>query len=53
MVEKPMELGIDEYRRKIPIEERLYRHRCTLGTLGMAIMVRLSVRKSLSSWQKP
>jgi methionine sulfoxide reductase catalytic subunit len=28
MVEKPMELGIDDLVRKIPIEERLYRHRC-------------------------
>ncbi len=28
MVEKPFELGIDDIVRKIPIEERLYRHRC-------------------------
>lgn len=28
MVEKPMEIGIDDLVRKIPIEERLYRHRC-------------------------
>lgn len=28
MVEKPMEVGIDDLVRKIPIEERLYRHRC-------------------------
>ena len=28
MVEKPMELGIDDLIRKMPIEERLYRHRC-------------------------
>jgi sulfoxide reductase catalytic subunit YedY len=28
MVEKPMELGIDELIRKMPLEERLYRHRC-------------------------
>ncbi len=28
MVEKSMELGIDDLVRKIPIEERLYRHRC-------------------------
>ena len=28
MVEKPMEVGIDDIVRKIPIEERLYRHRC-------------------------
>jgi len=28
MVEKPMELAIDDLIRKMPIEERLYRHRC-------------------------
>ena len=28
MVEKPMELAIDDLVRKFPIEERLYRHRC-------------------------
>jgi sulfoxide reductase catalytic subunit YedY len=28
LVEKPMELGIDDLIRKMPLEERLYRHRC-------------------------
>jgi sulfoxide reductase catalytic subunit YedY len=28
MVEKAQELGIDDLVRKIPLEERLYRHRC-------------------------
>ena len=28
MVEKPMQLGIDELIEKMPLEERLYRHRC-------------------------
>jgi len=28
LVEKPIEIGIDELIRKMPIEERLYRHRC-------------------------
>ena len=28
MVEKPRELGIDDLIRAMPIEERLYRHRC-------------------------
>ena len=28
MVEKPQELGIDDLIRKMPLEERLYRHRC-------------------------
>jgi sulfoxide reductase catalytic subunit YedY len=28
MVEKPIDLAIDELIRKMPLEERLYRHRC-------------------------
>ena len=28
MVEQPREIGIDELMRKMPLEERLYRHRC-------------------------
>ena len=28
MVEKPQEVGIDDLIRKMPLEERLYRHRC-------------------------
>jgi sulfoxide reductase catalytic subunit YedY len=28
MVEKPQEIGIDELIRKMPLEERTYRHRC-------------------------
>jgi len=28
MVEKPMTVGIDDLIRKMPLEERLYRHRC-------------------------
>ena len=28
MVEKPMEVGIDDLVRKFGVEERLYRHRC-------------------------
>jgi methionine sulfoxide reductase catalytic subunit len=28
MVETPQEIGIDDLIRKIPLEERLYRHRC-------------------------
>jgi sulfoxide reductase catalytic subunit YedY len=28
LVEKPMEVGIDDLVRKMPLEERLYRHRC-------------------------
>jgi sulfoxide reductase catalytic subunit YedY len=36
MVEKEQELGIDDLIRKIPLEERLYRHRC-VEAWGMAI----------------
>ena len=36
MVEKPQELGIDDLIRKMPLEERLYRHRC-VEAWGMAI----------------
>src|SRR6266446_3027887 len=28
MVETPQEIGIDDFIRKMPLEERLYRHRC-------------------------
>ncbi len=28
MVQKPQEIGIDDLVRRIPLEERLYRHRC-------------------------
>ncbi len=28
MVEKPQEIGLDDLIRKMPLEERLYRHRC-------------------------
>jgi len=28
MVEKPAEIGIDDLLKKMPLEERLYRHRC-------------------------
>jgi methionine sulfoxide reductase catalytic subunit len=28
LVEKPQEIGIDDLIRKMPLEERLYRHRC-------------------------
>ena len=36
MVEKPLEIGIDELIRKMTLEERTYRHRCVEGW-GMAI----------------
>src|SRR3954464_1880911 len=36
LVEKPQEVGIDDLLKKMPIEERLYRHRC-VEAWGMAI----------------
>ena len=36
LVETPLELGIDDLVRKMPLEERLYRHRC-VEAWGMAI----------------
>jgi methionine sulfoxide reductase catalytic subunit len=31
MVEKPFEIGLDDLLAKMPLEERLYRHRCVEG----------------------
>jgi sulfoxide reductase catalytic subunit YedY len=31
MVESPQEIGLDDLIRKMPVEERLYRHRCVEG----------------------
>ncbi len=36
MVEKPMQIGIDDLMKKMPLEERLYRHRC-VETWSMAV----------------
>ena len=36
MVEKPIEIGIDDLIKQMPMEERLYRHRC-VEAWGMAI----------------
>jgi sulfoxide reductase catalytic subunit YedY len=36
MVEKPIEIGLDDLIRQMPLEERLYRHRC-VEAWGMAI----------------
>ena len=36
MVEKPQEIGLDDLIHKMPLEERLYRHRC-VEAWGMAI----------------
>jgi methionine sulfoxide reductase catalytic subunit len=36
MVEKPIEIGLDDLIKQMPMEERLYRHRC-VEAWGMAI----------------
>ena len=36
MVAKPMQIGIDDLMKKMPLEERLYRHRC-VETWSMAV----------------
>ena len=55
MVEKQMQLGIDDLVRKIPIEERLYRHRCverwsmTIPWSGFPLAKLVEMAKPLSS----
>jgi sulfoxide reductase catalytic subunit YedY len=55
MVEKPMEVGIDDLVRKFPIEERLYRHRCveawsmTVPWSGFPLAKLVEMAKPLSS----
>ncbi len=36
MVDKPMQIGIDDLMKQMPLEERLYRHRC-VETWAMAV----------------
>ncbi len=36
MVDKPMQIGIDDLMKQMPLEERLYRHRC-VETWSMAV----------------
>jgi sulfoxide reductase catalytic subunit YedY len=36
MVETPMQIGVDDLMKKMPLEERLYRHRC-VETWSMAV----------------
>jgi sulfoxide reductase catalytic subunit YedY len=36
MVDQPMQIGIDDLMKKMPLEERLYRHRC-VETWSMAV----------------
>jgi methionine sulfoxide reductase catalytic subunit len=52
LVEKPMELGLDDLVRKMPLEERLYRHRC-VEAWSMAVPWTGFPLKSLVALAKP
>ena len=55
MVEKPQEIGIDDLLKKMPLEERLYRHRCveawsmTIPWSGFALAELVKFAQPLSS----
>ncbi len=55
MVEKPMEIGIDDLIRKMPLEERVYRLRCveawsmTIPWTGFPLAKLVALAKPLSS----
>src|SRR5947199_2162608 len=55
MVEKPFEIAIDDLIRKMPIEERLYRHRCveawsmTIPWTGFPLAKLVELAKPLSA----
>ena len=52
MVEKPMTLGIDDLLKKMPLEERLYRHRC-VEAWSMAVPWSGFPMKALVDFAKP
>lgn len=52
MVEKEMEIGFDDLLAKLPLEERLYRHRC-VETWSMAVPWSGFALKSLVEMAKP
>jgi sulfoxide reductase catalytic subunit YedY len=52
MVEKEMEIGVDDLLAKMPLEERLYRHRC-VETWSMAVPWSGFALKSLVEMAKP
>ena len=52
MVEKEMQIGIDDLLAKMPLEERLYRHRC-VETWSMAVPWSGFALKSLVEMAKP
>ncbi len=55
MVEKPFEIGLDDLIKKMPLEERLYRHRCVeawamaVPWSGFALAKLVELAKPLSS----
>jgi len=55
MVEKPFEIGVDDLIAKMPVEERLYRHRCVeawsmaIPWTGFALAKLVELAKPLSS----
>ena len=55
LVEKPQEVGIDDLMKKMPIEERLYRHRCveawamTVPWTGFPLSQLLKIAEPLAS----
>jgi sulfoxide reductase catalytic subunit YedY len=55
LVEKPQEIGIDDLMKKMPLEERLYRHRCveawsmTIPWSGFAFAKLVEFAKPLSN----
>ena len=55
MVEKPQQVGLDDLIRKMPLEERLYRHRCveawsmTIPWTGFQLSKLVELAKPLSS----
>jgi sulfoxide reductase catalytic subunit YedY len=55
MVEKPFTIGIDDLLKKMPLEERLYRHRCveawsfTVPWSGFAMKALVDLAKPLGS----
>ncbi len=52
MVEKPMEIGIDDLLAKMPLEERLYRHRC-VEAWSMAVPWSGFALKALVDFARP
>jgi len=52
MVEKPMEIGVDDLLAKMPLEERLYRHRC-VEAWSMAVPWGGFPMKALVDFAKP